>query len=161
MLPFPSLPFPCRWRLGSIRTYNPEQIMLSAAVRRSSRDVNIMKEKLIFSGKTLSLPTFPMELHTVSGLFRFCAHASFLLWEGHWRRRRRRRRHSPPPPFLCLLKVSPLCPGSSRRLLCVQSMAAPVGHFAHPILCLLVSPLDRTESCACDACWPVKGRGLL
>ncbi|KAH0625264.1 hypothetical protein JD844_033666 [Phrynosoma platyrhinos] len=37
------------WRLGSIRTYNPEQIMLSAAVRRSSRDVNIMKEKLIFS----------------------------------------------------------------------------------------------------------------
>ncbi|XP_060091022.1 glycerophosphodiester phosphodiesterase domain-containing protein 5 isoform X1 [Heteronotia binoei] len=38
-----------RWRLGSIRTYNPEQIMLSAAVRRSSRDVNIMKEKLIFS----------------------------------------------------------------------------------------------------------------
>ncbi|KAL8191281.1 UNVERIFIED_CONTAM: Glycerophosphodiester phosphodiesterase domain-containing protein 5 [Gekko kuhli] len=39
-----------KWRLGSIRTYNPEQIMLSAAVRRSSRDVNIMKEKLIFSG---------------------------------------------------------------------------------------------------------------
>uniref|UniRef100_A0A8C3UE58 Glycerophosphodiester phosphodiesterase domain containing 5 n=1 Tax=Catharus ustulatus TaxID=91951 RepID=A0A8C3UE58_CATUS len=39
-----------RWRLGSIRTYNPEQIMLSAAVRRSSQDVKIMKEKLIFSG---------------------------------------------------------------------------------------------------------------
>ncbi|XP_015273698.1 PREDICTED: glycerophosphodiester phosphodiesterase domain-containing protein 5 isoform X2 [Gekko japonicus] len=39
-----------KWRLGSIRTYNPEQIMLSAAVHRSSRDVNIMKEKLIFSG---------------------------------------------------------------------------------------------------------------
>lgn len=38
-----------RWRLGSIRTYNPEQIMLSAAVRRSSQDVKIMKEKLIFS----------------------------------------------------------------------------------------------------------------
>ncbi|XP_030413323.1 glycerophosphodiester phosphodiesterase domain-containing protein 5 isoform X1 [Gopherus evgoodei] len=38
-----------RWRLGSIRTYNPEQIMLSAAVRKSSRDVKIMKEKLIFS----------------------------------------------------------------------------------------------------------------
>ncbi|XP_066476796.1 glycerophosphodiester phosphodiesterase domain-containing protein 5 isoform X2 [Tiliqua scincoides] len=38
-----------KWRLGSIQTYNPEQIMLSAAVRRSSRDVNIMKEKLIFS----------------------------------------------------------------------------------------------------------------
>lgn len=29
---------------------NPEQIMLSAVTRRSSRDVNIMKEKLIFSG---------------------------------------------------------------------------------------------------------------
>ncbi|XP_027704118.1 glycerophosphodiester phosphodiesterase domain-containing protein 5 isoform X3 [Vombatus ursinus] len=38
-----------KWRLGSIRTYNPEQIMLSAAVRRTSRDVKIMKEKLIFS----------------------------------------------------------------------------------------------------------------
>uniref|UniRef100_A0A250Y387 Glycerophosphodiester phosphodiesterase domain-containing protein 5 n=1 Tax=Castor canadensis TaxID=51338 RepID=A0A250Y387_CASCN len=38
-----------RWRLGSIRSYNPEQIMLSAAVRRTSRDVSIMKEKLIFS----------------------------------------------------------------------------------------------------------------
>nr|XP_020665354.1 glycerophosphodiester phosphodiesterase domain-containing protein 5 isoform X3 [Pogona vitticeps] len=41
-----------RWRLGNIRSYNPEQIMLSAAVRRSSRDVNIMKEKLIFSGSS-------------------------------------------------------------------------------------------------------------
>ncbi|XP_051881650.1 glycerophosphodiester phosphodiesterase domain-containing protein 5-like isoform X1 [Pristis pectinata] len=38
-----------KWRLGSMRTYNPEQIMLSAAVRRSSREVNIMKEKLIFA----------------------------------------------------------------------------------------------------------------
>lgn len=40
----------CRWRLGGIRSYNPEQIMLSAAVHRTSRDVSIMKEKLIFSG---------------------------------------------------------------------------------------------------------------
>uniref|UniRef100_A0A452U1V2 Glycerophosphodiester phosphodiesterase domain containing 5 n=1 Tax=Ursus maritimus TaxID=29073 RepID=A0A452U1V2_URSMA len=39
----------CRWRLGGIRSYNPEQIMLSAAVHRTSRDVSIMKEKLIFS----------------------------------------------------------------------------------------------------------------
>ncbi|XP_048389511.1 glycerophosphodiester phosphodiesterase domain-containing protein 5 isoform X2 [Stegostoma tigrinum] len=38
-----------KWRLGTLRTYNPEQIMLSAAVRRSSKDVNIMKEKLIFA----------------------------------------------------------------------------------------------------------------
>ncbi|KAL2096447.1 hypothetical protein ACEWY4_008595 [Coilia grayii] len=38
-----------RWRMSGMSSYNPEQIMLSAAVRRSSRDVNIMKEKLIFS----------------------------------------------------------------------------------------------------------------
>ncbi|XP_054934764.1 glycerophosphodiester phosphodiesterase domain-containing protein 5 isoform X2 [Physeter macrocephalus] len=38
-----------KWRLGGIRSYNPEQIMLSAAVHRTSRDVSIMKEKLIFS----------------------------------------------------------------------------------------------------------------
>uniref|UniRef100_A0AAR2LMS7 GP-PDE domain-containing protein n=1 Tax=Pygocentrus nattereri TaxID=42514 RepID=A0AAR2LMS7_PYGNA len=42
-----------KWRMSGMRSYNPEQIMLSAAVRRSSRDVNIMKEKLIFSGKSL------------------------------------------------------------------------------------------------------------
>lgn len=46
----------CRWRLGGIRSYNPEQIMLSAAVRRTSRDVSIMKEKLIFSGDSLRGP---------------------------------------------------------------------------------------------------------
>ncbi|XP_035121296.1 glycerophosphodiester phosphodiesterase domain-containing protein 5 isoform X3 [Callithrix jacchus] len=40
-----------KWRLGGIRSYNPEQIMLSAAVRRTSRDVSIMKEKLIFSAE--------------------------------------------------------------------------------------------------------------
>uniref|UniRef100_A0A8C7GXL7 Glycerophosphodiester phosphodiesterase domain containing 5 n=1 Tax=Oncorhynchus kisutch TaxID=8019 RepID=A0A8C7GXL7_ONCKI len=38
-----------KWRLSGMHSYNPEQIMLSAAVRRSSRDLNIMKEKLIFS----------------------------------------------------------------------------------------------------------------
>ncbi|KAM4046051.1 LOW QUALITY PROTEIN: glycerophosphodiester phosphodiesterase domain-containing protein 5 [Anomaloglossus baeobatrachus] len=54
-----------RWRLGSIRTYNPEQIMLSAAVRRSSRDVRIMKEKLIFSEINNSLDT-PEELSMCS-----------------------------------------------------------------------------------------------
>uniref|UniRef100_A0A673HHX7 Glycerophosphodiester phosphodiesterase domain-containing protein 5-like n=1 Tax=Sinocyclocheilus rhinocerous TaxID=307959 RepID=A0A673HHX7_9TELE len=40
-----------KWRMSGMRSYNPEQIMLSAAVGRSSRDVNIMKEKLIFSGQ--------------------------------------------------------------------------------------------------------------
>ncbi|XP_010755438.3 glycerophosphodiester phosphodiesterase domain-containing protein 5 isoform X2 [Larimichthys crocea] len=38
-----------KYRMTGMRSYNPEQIMLSAAVRRSSRDLNVMKEKLIFS----------------------------------------------------------------------------------------------------------------
>uniref|UniRef100_A0A3P8VW57 Glycerophosphodiester phosphodiesterase domain containing 5 n=1 Tax=Cynoglossus semilaevis TaxID=244447 RepID=A0A3P8VW57_CYNSE len=38
-----------KWRMSEMQSYNPEQIMLSAVVPRSSRDVNIMKEKLIFS----------------------------------------------------------------------------------------------------------------
>ncbi|XP_042078467.1 glycerophosphodiester phosphodiesterase domain-containing protein 5 isoform X2 [Haplochromis burtoni] len=38
-----------RYRMSGMRSYNPEQIMLNAAVRRSSGDINVMKEKLIFS----------------------------------------------------------------------------------------------------------------
>ncbi len=38
--------------MSGMHSYNPEQIMLSAVVRRPSRDVNLMKEKLIFSGET-------------------------------------------------------------------------------------------------------------
>uniref|UniRef100_A0A7N8YNW5 Glycerophosphodiester phosphodiesterase domain containing 5b n=1 Tax=Mastacembelus armatus TaxID=205130 RepID=A0A7N8YNW5_9TELE len=38
-----------RYRASGMRSYNPEQIMLSAAVSRSNRDINVMKEKLIFS----------------------------------------------------------------------------------------------------------------
>ncbi|XP_072310055.1 glycerophosphodiester phosphodiesterase domain-containing protein 5 isoform X2 [Eucyclogobius newberryi] len=38
-----------KYRSSGIHSYNPEQIMLSAAVRRTSRDLNVMKEKLIFS----------------------------------------------------------------------------------------------------------------
>lgn len=38
-----------KWRMSGMQTYNPEQIMLSAMTRRSSREVNVMKEKLIFS----------------------------------------------------------------------------------------------------------------
>uniref|UniRef100_A0A671LLP1 Glycerophosphodiester phosphodiesterase domain-containing protein 5-like n=1 Tax=Sinocyclocheilus anshuiensis TaxID=1608454 RepID=A0A671LLP1_9TELE len=38
-----------RWKMSGMRSYNPEQIMLSAVVHRPSRDVNLMKEKLIFS----------------------------------------------------------------------------------------------------------------
>ncbi|XP_072248982.1 glycerophosphodiester phosphodiesterase domain-containing protein 5 isoform X4 [Leuresthes tenuis] len=40
-----------KYRMSGMRSYNPEQIMLSAAVRTSSRDINVMKEKLIFSGQ--------------------------------------------------------------------------------------------------------------
>uniref|UniRef100_A0A8C1ZF12 Glycerophosphodiester phosphodiesterase domain containing 5a n=1 Tax=Cyprinus carpio TaxID=7962 RepID=A0A8C1ZF12_CYPCA len=38
-----------KWKMSGMRSYNPEQVMLSAVVRRPSRDVNLMKEKLIFS----------------------------------------------------------------------------------------------------------------
>uniref|UniRef100_A0A673N8R2 Glycerophosphodiester phosphodiesterase domain-containing protein 5-like n=1 Tax=Sinocyclocheilus rhinocerous TaxID=307959 RepID=A0A673N8R2_9TELE len=38
-----------KWKMSGMRSYNPEQIMLSAVVRRPSRDINLMKEKLIFS----------------------------------------------------------------------------------------------------------------
>uniref|UniRef100_A0A665V3N0 Glycerophosphodiester phosphodiesterase domain containing 5b n=1 Tax=Echeneis naucrates TaxID=173247 RepID=A0A665V3N0_ECHNA len=37
------------YRMSGMHSYNPEQIMLSATVRRSSRDISVMKEKLIFS----------------------------------------------------------------------------------------------------------------
>lgn len=40
-----------------MQNYNPEQIVLSAVAHRSSRDVNIMKEKLIFSGAVLTIST--------------------------------------------------------------------------------------------------------
>uniref|UniRef100_A0A8C7YIB2 Glycerophosphodiester phosphodiesterase domain containing 5b n=1 Tax=Oryzias sinensis TaxID=183150 RepID=A0A8C7YIB2_9TELE len=43
-----------KYRMSGMRSYNPEQIMLSASVRTSSRDVNVMKEKLIFSGEDLA-----------------------------------------------------------------------------------------------------------
>uniref|UniRef100_A0A3Q4HMV3 Glycerophosphodiester phosphodiesterase domain containing 5b n=1 Tax=Neolamprologus brichardi TaxID=32507 RepID=A0A3Q4HMV3_NEOBR len=40
-----------KYRMSGMRSYNPEQIMLNAAVRRSSGDINVMKEKLIFSAE--------------------------------------------------------------------------------------------------------------
>uniref|UniRef100_A0A8C6L3G1 Glycerophosphodiester phosphodiesterase domain containing 5 n=1 Tax=Nothobranchius furzeri TaxID=105023 RepID=A0A8C6L3G1_NOTFU len=43
-----------KYRMSGMRSYNPEQIMLSATVRTSSRDMNVMKEKLIFSGKAVA-----------------------------------------------------------------------------------------------------------
>lgn len=56
--------------MSGMQNYNPEQIMLSAVVRRSSRDVNIMKEKLIFSGEALVADTHQNV-------------TSQLLWEAH------------------------------------------------------------------------------
>uniref|UniRef100_A0A8C4Z9H3 Glycerophosphodiester phosphodiesterase domain containing 5a n=1 Tax=Gadus morhua TaxID=8049 RepID=A0A8C4Z9H3_GADMO len=38
-----------KWKMSGMQNYNPEHIMLSAVTRRASRDVNVMKEKLIFS----------------------------------------------------------------------------------------------------------------
>lgn len=38
-----------KWKMSGMQNYNPEQIMLSAVTHRTSREVNIMKEKLIFS----------------------------------------------------------------------------------------------------------------
>uniref|UniRef100_A0A3Q4ASN4 GP-PDE domain-containing protein n=1 Tax=Mola mola TaxID=94237 RepID=A0A3Q4ASN4_MOLML len=46
-----------KWRMSGMQNYNPEQIVLSAVAHRSSRDVNIMKEKLIFSGAALTILT--------------------------------------------------------------------------------------------------------
>uniref|UniRef100_A0A669FAK3 Glycerophosphodiester phosphodiesterase domain containing 5 n=1 Tax=Oreochromis niloticus TaxID=8128 RepID=A0A669FAK3_ORENI len=60
-----------KWRMSGMQNYNPEHIMLSAVARRSSRDVNIMKEKLIFSGEALIAVA---HRHNLS---------SQLLWEAH------------------------------------------------------------------------------
>ncbi|KAM8835489.1 glycerophosphodiester phosphodiesterase domain-containing protein 5 isoform 2-T2 [Synchiropus picturatus] len=38
-----------RWRMSGMQNYNPEQIMLSAVNHRAGRNVNVMKEKLIFT----------------------------------------------------------------------------------------------------------------
>ncbi|KAM4544447.1 glycerophosphodiester phosphodiesterase domain-containing protein 5 [Odontesthes bonariensis] len=58
-----------KWRISGMQNYNPEHIMLSAVARRPSRDVNIMKEKLIFSelnnglGSTEELSLYPENGH--------------------------------------------------------------------------------------------------
>lgn len=38
-----------RYRMSCMNSYNPEQIVLTGAVHRSSRNLNVMREKLIFS----------------------------------------------------------------------------------------------------------------
>ncbi|XP_075876040.1 glycerophosphodiester phosphodiesterase domain-containing protein 5 isoform X1 [Nelusetta ayraudi] len=58
-----------KWKMSGMQNYNPEQIVLSAVGHRSSRDVNIMKEKLIFSevnngmSSTEELSLFPENGH--------------------------------------------------------------------------------------------------
>uniref|UniRef100_A0A3Q3VZ36 GP-PDE domain-containing protein n=1 Tax=Mola mola TaxID=94237 RepID=A0A3Q3VZ36_MOLML len=47
-----------KYRMSGINSYNPEQIMLSATVRRSSRDLSVMKEKLIFSASMSFFPQY-------------------------------------------------------------------------------------------------------
>ncbi|XP_076875358.1 glycerophosphodiester phosphodiesterase domain-containing protein 5 isoform X2 [Brachyhypopomus gauderio] len=41
-----------KWRMSGMRSYNPEQIVLSAVAHRPGRHVSIMREKLLFSGDT-------------------------------------------------------------------------------------------------------------
>ncbi|KAM9348658.1 glycerophosphodiester phosphodiesterase domain-containing protein 5 [Symphorus nematophorus] len=61
-----------RWRVSGMQNYNPEQIMLSAVTRRSSRDVNIMKEKLIFSELNNGLSsTEELSLYPDNGYARY------------------------------------------------------------------------------------------
>ncbi|XP_051973748.1 glycerophosphodiester phosphodiesterase domain-containing protein 5 isoform X2 [Xyrauchen texanus] len=58
-----------KWKMSGMHTYNPEQIMLSAVVRRPSRDVNIMKEKLIFSEISNGVgSTDELSMYTGNGL---------------------------------------------------------------------------------------------
>ncbi|KAF7663041.1 hypothetical protein LDENG_00219950 [Lucifuga dentata] len=61
-----------KWRMSGIQNYNPEQIMLSAVVPRPSRDVNIMKEKLIFSEINNGLSsTEELSLYPENGYARY------------------------------------------------------------------------------------------
>ncbi|XP_028321655.1 glycerophosphodiester phosphodiesterase domain-containing protein 5 isoform X2 [Gouania willdenowi] len=61
-----------KWRMTGIQNYNPEQIMLSAVTRQSNRDVNIMKEKLIFSEINNGLSsTEELSLYPENGYARY------------------------------------------------------------------------------------------
>nr|XP_012777420.1 glycerophosphodiester phosphodiesterase domain-containing protein 5 isoform X3 [Maylandia zebra] len=61
-----------KWRMSGMQNYNPEHIMLSGVARRSSRDVNIMKEKLIFSELNNGLSsTEELSLYPENGYVRY------------------------------------------------------------------------------------------
>uniref|UniRef100_A0A673A3B1 Glycerophosphodiester phosphodiesterase domain-containing protein 5-like n=1 Tax=Sphaeramia orbicularis TaxID=375764 RepID=A0A673A3B1_9TELE len=66
-----------KWRMSGIQNYNPEQIMLSAVVPRPNRDVNTMKEKLIFSEINNGLGSSDeISLYPENGYARY-SHADF------------------------------------------------------------------------------------
>uniref|UniRef100_A0A3P8ZJJ0 GP-PDE domain-containing protein n=1 Tax=Esox lucius TaxID=8010 RepID=A0A3P8ZJJ0_ESOLU len=56
-----------KWKMSGMQNYNPEQIMLSAVTRRPSRDVNIMKEKLIFSEVSNGVTSVDEHLYPENG----------------------------------------------------------------------------------------------
>ncbi|XP_036976473.1 glycerophosphodiester phosphodiesterase domain-containing protein 5 isoform X3 [Acanthopagrus latus] len=61
-----------KWRMSGMQNYNPEQIMLSAVSHRTSRDVNIMKEKLILSELDNGLSsTEELSLYPENGYARY------------------------------------------------------------------------------------------
>ncbi|KAL2094458.1 hypothetical protein ACEWY4_009177 [Coilia grayii] len=61
-----------KWKMSGMQSYNPEQIMLSAVVRRPSRDVNVMKEKLIFSEINNGVSnTDELSMYTENGYVRY------------------------------------------------------------------------------------------
>ncbi|KAM9846928.1 glycerophosphodiester phosphodiesterase domain-containing protein 5 [Aulostomus maculatus] len=61
-----------RWRMSGLQNCNPEQIMLRAMPRRSSQDINIMKEKLIFSELNNGLSsTEELSLYPENGSARY------------------------------------------------------------------------------------------
>ncbi|XP_063058464.1 glycerophosphodiester phosphodiesterase domain-containing protein 5 [Engraulis encrasicolus] len=61
-----------KWKMSGMQSYNPEQIMLSAVVRRPSRDVNVMKEKLIFSEMANGVTsTDDLSIYTENGYVRY------------------------------------------------------------------------------------------
>lgn len=73
-----------KWRMSGMQNYNPEQIMLSAVTRRTSRDVNIMKEKLIFSELNNGLSsTEELSLYPENGYARY-SHGGLSRWIHHY-----------------------------------------------------------------------------
>lgn len=69
--------------MSGMHSYNPEQIMLSAVVRRPSRDVNLMKEKLIFSEINNGVgSTDELSMYTGNGLDTY-ARDDFMMHARH------------------------------------------------------------------------------